>query len=47
MHNGFFKKRKKKEKEKQSIPIIKKKFGPDTFVRSNPPIRFPKMTLDM
>ena len=38
---------KKKEKNKQSIPIIKKKLGPVTFVSSIPPIRFPKMTLDI
>ena len=38
---------KKKEKEKQIIPIIRKKLGPDTFVSSIPPMRFPNMTLDI
>jgi len=38
---------KKKEKEKQSIPMIRKKLGPDTFVSCIPPIRFLRMTLDM
>ena len=47
MHNGFFKKKKEKRKREAKYSHYKKKFGPETFVRSNPPIRFPKMTLDM